>query len=141
MSSWNNSRAHFRERKMPKQVIPQVNIIEPNKNEQEFTPPSKYVFNRSVTDAVICVIALNEEKYIDEWIKYHLALGFSHIYIYDNSENYSLKNKSSRYVTVIHFPGHTKQLEAYDLFIITYKNKHKWAAFIDCDEFIILKKK
>jgi hypothetical protein len=137
MSSWNNGRTQIR--KMPKQIIPQVNIIEPN-NKQESVLPSKYVFNRSITDAVICVIALNEEKYIDEWIKYHLSLGFQHIYIYDNSENYLLKNKSSSYVTVIHFPGHTKQLEAYDVFTRTYRKKHKWAAFIDCDEFIILKK-
>ena len=35
-----------------------------------------------INDAIVCAIALNEELYIDEWIKYNLALGFSHIYIY-----------------------------------------------------------
>jgi hypothetical protein len=91
-------------------------------------------------DAVICAIALNEEPYLDEWIQYHLALGFSHIYLYDNSDNNCLKHKNSNTITIIHFPGKTKQLEAYKLFISQYKTKHQWAAVIDCDEFIVLKK-
>jgi acyl-CoA dehydrogenase len=51
--------------------------------------------NKTYNDAVICAIALNEERYIDEWIQYNLFLGFSHIYIYDNSSNNVLKNKKS----------------------------------------------
>jgi hypothetical protein len=91
-------------------------------------------------EAVICAIALQEERYIDEWINYHLKLGFYHIYIYDNSDNYVLKNRKSDYVTVIHYPGKTKQLEVYEMFVTNYKRKFKWAAFIDIDEFIVLKK-
>lgn len=91
-------------------------------------------------EAVICAIALHEERYIDEWIQYHLKLGFYHIYIYDNSDKYVLKNRKSEYVTVIHYPGKTKQLEVYELFTVNYKRKFKWAAFIDIDEFIVLKK-
>ena len=83
---------------------------------------------------------MHEERYIDEWIQYHLKLGFYHIYIYNNSDTYVLKNRKSEYVTVIHYPGKTKQLEVYELFVINYKRKFKWAAFIDIDEFIVLKK-
>jgi hypothetical protein len=140
MSSWGGGRVHFRERKLPNlQNISQADIVQTKPIEANISSaPSRWVIPKYT--AVICAIALNEEKYIDEWIKYHIALGFQHIYIYDNSDNNSLKNKSSNFVTVIHFPGPTKQLEAYDLFVTTYKNKHKWAAFMDCDEFIILKK-
>jgi len=48
----------------------------------------------SINDAVVCAIALNEDLYIDEWITYNMALGFSHIYIYDNGE--TLKDKKSQ---------------------------------------------
>lgn len=88
-------------------------------------------------DVVICAIALDEDLYIDEWIRYHLALGFSHIYIYDNGN--TLKNRQSDKVTIIPFPGETKQLEAYTIFAFQYRTKHKWCAFIDIDEFIVVK--
>lgn len=92
------------------------------------------------TDAVICMIALHEELYIDEWIAYHLALGFSHIYIYDNSDTNTLASKQTDRVIIKHFPGKQKQFDAYNQFTIQYRKKHTWAAFIDCDEFIVLKK-
>jgi hypothetical protein len=91
-------------------------------------------------DAVICCIARNEERYIDEWIRYHLLRGFAHIYIYDNSHDHSLRNKKSEKVTVIHLPGDLQQLVAYDAFVLGYRQKHTWCAFIDCDEFIVLKR-
>lgn len=91
-------------------------------------------------DAVICVIALHEELYIDEWIQYHLALGFSHIYIYDNSDTNTLSSKQTDRVIIRHFPGKQKQFEAYNEFTIQYRKKHMWCAFIDCDEFIVVKK-
>jgi hypothetical protein len=71
----------------------------------------KFIFSKKSdnVDAVICAIALNEERYIDEWIKYNLLLGFSHIY--DNSYNNILKDKKSDRVTIIHYPGIAKQLE------------------------------
>lgn len=31
--------------------------------------------------AIVC-IAKNEDHYIDEWIKYHLKLGFAKIFVY-----------------------------------------------------------
>ena len=74
------------------------------------------------TTSAICAIALQEERYIDEWIRYHLSLGFHNIYVYDNSDDHSLKNKQSDRVTIIHFPGKSlpnkpKQIDAYHAFI------------------------
>ena len=34
----------------------------------------------------LCAIARHEEDYLAEWIDYHLALGFDHIFIYDNDD-------------------------------------------------------
>ncbi len=35
----------------------------------------------SIHTAAICTIVTNEEYYLDEWIDYHLAIGFSHFYL------------------------------------------------------------
>lgn len=138
MSSWSGGKVHFRERKMP---TPKIISPSPTLNISIPQIPSKYLFNsKNINDVVICAIAFEEEPYIDEWIKYNLALGFSHIYIYDNSDTFTLKNKNADNVTVIHFPGEQKMLESRNIFIVQYRNKHKWVAHIDIDEFIVLKK-
>ena len=100
----------------------------------------RYTPTKTSHTSVICAIALHEELYIDEWIHYHLSLGFHHIYLYDNSDDNVLKDKQSSQITVIHFPGISKQLDAYHAFIRMFGKKHQWAAFIDLDEFIVLKK-
>lgn len=103
-----------------------------------------------MTDAVICCIAKNEGPYLLEWINYNLKLGFSKIYIYDNNND---KTKLQTYfnneiffsrrirskIILIHFPGPQKQIEAYNNFVKYHSYKHTWVAFIDCDEFIVLK--
>jgi hypothetical protein len=94
---------------------------------------------KKIMSAVVCVIAKHEELYIDEWINYNLNLGFTKIYVYDNSDDNSLKYLNSDSVKVIHYPGICKQFEAYNNFITNYKEDHTYVAFIDCDEFIVLK--
>ena len=39
----------------------------------------------SVVPAIVC-IAKKEEDYIEEFVRYHLALGFKIIYVYDNED-------------------------------------------------------
>ena len=93
--------------------------------------------------AAICLLALNEDRYLDEWLQYHLYLGFDHIFIYDNSDANVLKDLPARYagfVSVIHFPGMRQQTNAYNHFIRSAKHSFRWTAFIDGDEFILLKK-
>ena len=108
--------------------------------------------------AIVC-IAKNEEKYINEWIYYHIKLGISKIIIYDNSDNYSLGYLNITWagkVWVIHYPGSGQkanikrktqpnfegtQINAYENYMTTWRQKnlmYKWVAFIDCDEFIKL---
>lgn len=92
---------------------------------------------------VLCVIAKHEQLYIDEWIQYHLYLGFDHIYIYDNEEGNPLKKLTNQYpskVTVIPFIGQCQQMNAYYHFLMEYRYKHTWVAFIDIDEFIVIKR-
>lgn len=90
--------------------------------------------------AVLCIIVKNEHLYLDEWIRYHLALGFDHIYIYDNDEKHPHKRFSYQgRVTFFRFYGSCRQIECYNQFIEKYKTKHKWVGFLDADEFIVLR--
>ena len=92
--------------------------------------------------AAICTIALHEEPYIDEWIQYHLKLGFDHIYVYDNDPANPLNHLPQRYpqrVTVVPFPGLQRQMASYRSFVRQFRHRHTWAAFIDVDEFIVLR--
>ena len=96
-----------------------------------------------VDTAVICVIVKHEEPYIEEWLDYHFKLGFDNVYIYDNGDICTLKPLEKQYqdkVTVIHFPGRCQQIRCYYAFALNYCYEHTWVAFIDVDEFIVLRK-
>lgn len=93
-------------------------------------------------NAVICCIAKCENRYIKEWVDYHLALGFSHIYIYDNNnvdgERFDgvLKGYED-IVSIIDCRGEgAYQSVAYTKFYKEYGDKCDWIAYIDIDEFI-----
>ena len=95
--------------------------------------------------AVVCSIQNKEDAYIDEWVDYHLAIGFEMIYIYDNTDNYDLRNWGNKRfldgVRVIHFPGIKKQVLADSACAKrAEKDGATWAAFFDIDEFLLLKK-
>jgi len=95
----------------------------------------------------ICTIAKLENNYIAEWVNYHLSLGFTNIYIYDNNdidtENISdiIHNK---HVTIINVQGihkkenQTIQYWSYTNCYLTYGYLYDYMLFIDCDEFLIL---
>jgi len=86
--------------------------------------------------ALVC-IAKNENYYIDEWIQYHIKLGFDQIFIYANDWEYSC-NKNN--VTVIDIAGNAQQTNAYNQFKQNLSQDFNWAAFFDVDEFLVLNK-
>ncbi len=92
---------------------------------------------------LVC-IARAEERFAEEWFWYHIAIGFDHIFIYDNSRDNDIKLKSvmpanNNKLTILNFPGESKQHAAYTDFMENYSNDYEWAAFIDLDEFIIFR--
>lgn len=98
---------------------------------------------------VIVCIAKKEGDYIEEFVKYHLALGFKRIYLYDNEDKptyASLLEKYKDKMKIIHMPHNNfhkgVQYIALDDFISKYlvKDKITHVAHIDIDEFIVLKK-
>ena len=92
--------------------------------------------------AAICALVINEEAYLDEWVDYYVALGFSEIYLYDNSPDHDLQQwgLTKKEVTVIHYPGKAKQRAANLDCAKKAQKKHTWAAFFDADEYLVLKK-
>jgi len=86
--------------------------------------------------ALVC-IAKNEDNYIQEWVDYHLKLGFDDIFIYENNWR---TNIAGDHIHRIPFDGEVKQLASYNDFIQNNYLNYEWGAFIDVDEFIVLKK-
>jgi hypothetical protein len=99
--------------------------------------------NSEIIPVIICIAKL-ESNYIEEFVKYHLAIGFSHIFIYDNEEEPTyekLLNKYSANITVSHIPIKYQQMNVYNDFIknVLFNSNITHVACIDIDEFIVLK--
>jgi hypothetical protein len=115
-------------------------------------PKSAHPTFRSKTTndtAAICVIASEEEIYIDEWLDYHLSIGFHHIYVYDNSDGNDLDHgwlsrrpRLANKVTIHYLPGEGMQMPAYQHCLENHMRLegYRWVAFMDVDEFLVLKK-
>ena len=86
--------------------------------------------------ALVC-ISKNEENYLREWIEYHLRLGFSEIFIYQNNWRYPLEPLDDPRVHMLVMDGITMQNKCYDSFIQENSTYFDFAAFIDVDEFLV----
>jgi hypothetical protein len=97
---------------------------------------------------VIVCIAKLEHNYIEEFVRYHLLLGFDKIYLYDNEDVPVYKDllRSFPDVIVTHLPKNNYRkgiqyiaLESFMKYVVM-KDKITHVAHIDIDEFIVLKK-
>lgn len=86
--------------------------------------------------ALVCV-AKNEANYIDEWIAYHLKIGFDDIHIIQNNWRHENKTQSASYHII---DGYGKQVDSYRWFLNEFRKRYDWIAFFDVDEFLVLKK-
>jgi len=113
-----------------------------------------YAPSNSTSNVAICLIVKNETLYLDEWIDFHIALGFSPIYIYDNSLTFELKHSPlpnsiyswyetrvdiHPYIQLIHFPNNPVQIAAYEQCLFHDAINSTYVAMIDVDEFLVLK--
>lgn len=87
--------------------------------------------------ALVC-IAKNEDYYIQEWIDYHLKLGFSDVYVWQNNWR-SAVAKESEHTHLKIIDGEFKQIECYNLAIDELHTMYDWIAFFDVDEFLVVK--
>ena len=94
----------------------------------------------------ICLLAKDENDYINEWLEWHLNLGFERVFIYDNESTIPIIESISKdyinYCDIINWTTNDykkhMQVEAYADCLKKHKHDTKWLAFIDADEFIRL---
>jgi hypothetical protein len=88
-----------------------------------------------------------ETPYIVEWLLYHRAIGFDHVYLFcnddDPTELYSqvlpLIQSADPFVTFRHFPFQGQQFQMYMTGLRQWKDKTEWLMFLDIDEFLCIR--
>jgi hypothetical protein len=93
-------------------------------------------------------IGRQENRYVREWVEWHLKVGFDHIFIADNNRgneerfedvvgDYVEQGK----VTVVYFRDRSAaQMEAYNSIYRMYGGEYEWMAFFDMDEFLCFRR-
>ena len=95
---------------------------------------------------VVCCLAKNEEKYINDFVKWYLDIGVDKLYIYDNNDrkkgnaleiaidsNYLPK---CEIINVRGKKGVCFQHDIYTEFYNTHKDTFDWCFFVDIDEYL-----
>ena len=100
----------------------------------------------------ICAIIKDEHLFLEEWIKWHLGLGFNAIHLFEDKGSKSHKEICDKYSNIylrryeddkdvqelLEAQGSSsRQHTLYDWFAREYKDIYNWTAFIDLDEFIV----
>lgn len=93
-------------------------------------------------ELAIVAIMKNEGPYLKEWLDFHILVGVTKFYLYDNDSSDNTTEILKPYiergiVEYTFFPGKAQQQNAY----IDMLNKHsmetRWLAIIDLDEFLV----
>lgn len=87
-----------------------------------------------------------ETAYITEWLLYHQAIGFNHVYLYCNDEDPTdlygqvlpFCRGATPFVTFHHFPFLGQQFYMMMHALRHYRDASQWVAFLDVDEFLVL---
>ena len=85
--------------------------------------------------ALVC-IARMEDHYLEEWLEYNNKLGFDKIILYQNDWRTDIEKP---YLQKEVCDGRNVQVPLYNN-VLHHNTEYDWIAFIDCDEFIVLKK-
>ena len=90
----------------------------------------------STIKVAICVVAKWEDYYLEEWLDYNHKLGFDHIFLFQNDWRTDVERP---FLTKGICDGRSVQVPLFNHFLKD-NTEYDWIAFIDCDEFIVLKK-
>lgn len=96
---------------------------------------------------VLCAIARDEDDYLDEWIGFHLGLGFDRIVIYDHGSATPIGPRArARWGAAVEVrrwrppPAKAPQGLAYADALRRHGPGAEWMLFLDLDEFLNLKR-
>lgn len=92
-------------------------------------------------DLAICAIIRNEGKFIREWLEWHIMIGVSKFYLYDNDSDDDTAAVLRPYVQkglveYNFYPGKYRQIPAYNDCAARHRYDCEWLAVIDADEFL-----
>ncbi len=87
-----------------------------------------------------------ETRYITEWLTYHRAIGFDHVFLYCNDDNPAELFREvlpftlgpQPFVTFRHHPQQGQQPQMYADFLARNRRDCEWISFFDVDEFLRL---
>ncbi|KAL7530421.1 hypothetical protein ACHAXR_005281 [Thalassiosira sp. AJA248-18] len=96
----------------------------------------------------ICLVVRNETIYMDEWVDFHISLGFGPIYIYDNADTKDLELEAwferrrdiNHLIHITHMPEAPVHGKALARCLQRDGPDATFAALIDVDEFVVLKR-
>jgi hypothetical protein len=105
---------------------------------------------QAVGSIAVVAILRDEQRFVEEWIAYHRVIGVDRFFLYDHDPSRplrSLLHAHESYVAVVDWsgdlsalPGTTAQLKAYTHALGLLPSDCSWVAFIDGDEFIVLRR-
>lgn len=138
-------------------------LLQQNKNGSDDDIVKVYSPTNSTSNVAMCILVRNETLYFDEWIDYQIALGFSPIYIYDNSDDFELmygmhsgiyswydtRSDIREHIRLVHYPTMDRYVNGYSVTAAHYPAfdqcvkqdaiNSTFAALFDADEFLVLK--
>jgi len=90
--------------------------------------------------SIVCIFR-EEAPFLDEWIKFHVSMGVSHFYLYNNFSTDAFQEVLKPYleqklVSFYDWPVEVGQLAAYRHCVKKHAMDTRWMAFIDVDEFL-----
>lgn len=103
--------------------------------------------------SLLCAIAKNENRYLEEWINHYKVLGFDRIILFDNNDidGEALNIVPNEFVDVVDYRGkhivvknhlekfhHGIQEQAYNDCYHNYSEGYDWIAYFDIDEFLVI---
>jgi hypothetical protein len=101
--------------------------------------------NNIMSYFAVCVVARAEHLDIVEWVEYHLRMGASKIYLFDDKSSPPMFTVLKEYIergdVEYQFSQDREpntQFYAYEYCLKYHGHKHNWMAFIDSDEYIAL---
>lgn len=90
----------------------------------------------------VVAIMKNEGPYLKEWLDFHILVGVTKFYLYDNESTDNTVDILKPYiesgiVEYIYFPGRAMQKPAYIDAITRFADETRYMALIDLDEFLV----
>lgn len=94
----------------------------------------------------MCLIVKNDELDILEWIEYHNRLGCSKFYIFDHNSTIPMRSVIESHIEsgLVRYENNAfsevanPQLHVYNRCLKEFGSRHKFIAFLDSDEFIVV---